>query len=64
MQYKKVMSIYFLFTIWKKKLNKRKEKKLKREKNKNKNILKRKKLKGKKLVVGVLGAALLCAVLL
>jgi len=58
------MSIYFLFTIWKKKLNKRKEKNLKREKNKIKNILKRKKLKGKKLVVVVLGAALLCAVLL
>jgi hypothetical protein len=47
-----------------KKLNKRKEKNLKREKNKIKNILKRKKLKGKKLVVVVLGAALLCAVLL
>jgi hypothetical protein len=46
----------------KKKLNKRKEKNFKRKKNKIRNILNEKKLKGKKLVVGVLGAALLCAI--
>jgi hypothetical protein len=46
----------------KKKFNKRKEKKVKREKNKIGNILKGKKLKEKKLVVGVLDVALLCIV--
>jgi hypothetical protein len=38
---KKAPSIYFSFTIWKKKLNQRKEKK--KEKNKIENILKGKK---------------------
>ena len=35
---KNVSSMYFLFTIWKKKLNKRNEKKLKRKKIKGKEI--------------------------
>jgi len=43
----------------KKKFSKRR-KKFKEEKNKIENILEGKKLKGKKLVAGVLGAALLC----
>ena len=58
---KKVTSIYFVFTVWKKnQLEKRK--KLKRKKNQIENILKGKKIKGKKLVAGVLGAALLCII--
>jgi len=40
----------------------KKEKKLKRKKNKIKKILKWIKLKGKKLVAGVLDAAMLCAI--
>jgi hypothetical protein len=52
---KKVTSIYFLFTAWKKKFNKRNEKKSK-EKKKIKNIFKEKILKGKKLVASVLCA--------
>ena len=43
------------------KKNKRKEKRFKEEKNKNGNTLKGKNLKGMKLVTGVLGVALLCA---
>jgi len=54
---KKLSSIYFL---WKK--NSIREKKKKVEKNQIENILKGKKLKGKKLVVGVLSAALLCII--
>jgi len=50
---KNITSIYFLFTVWKKKFQ---------EKKKIKNILKEKKIKGNKLVVGVLGAAMLCTI--
>jgi hypothetical protein len=57
---KKVTSIYFLFTVWKK-IQYEKRKKIK-EKKKIKNILKWIKLKGKKLVAGVLDAAMLCAI--
>jgi hypothetical protein len=39
-----------------------KKKNLKRKKNQFGNILKGKKIKGKKLVAGVLGAALLCII--
>ena len=50
---KNITSIYFLFTVWKKKFQ---------EKKKIKNILKEKKIKGEKLVAGVLGAAMLCTI--
>ena len=55
---KRVTSIYFLF----KNLIREKKKNLKRTKNKIENILKEKKLKEKKLVAGVLSAALLCTI--
>ena len=56
---KKVTSIYFLFTLYKKnQLEKRK--KIKEEKNWK--YIKRKKLKGKKFVASLLGASLLCAI--
>ena len=57
-QYKK-KSLINLFPPYSMKKNKTKEKKLKREKNWK--FLKRKKIKGKKLVASVLGAALLCS---
>ena len=40
----------------------KKKKDLKRKKNKIRNILKRKKLKGKKFVGGILGTAMLCVI--
>jgi lipid II:glycine glycyltransferase (peptidoglycan interpeptide bridge formation enzyme) len=43
-------------------MKKKKEKNFKRKKNKIENILKEKKIKGEKLVAGVLGAALLCTI--
>jgi len=56
---KKVTLIYFPFTILKKSI--REKKKIQRGK-KIENILKGKKLKVKKFVVGVLGAAPLCSI--
>jgi adenine-specific DNA methylase len=50
----KVSSIYFLFTVWKKKLTKRKEKKLRR-KFFFENILKGKKIKGKEVSCRFIG---------
>jgi len=51
----KVSSIYFLFTVWKKKLTKRKEKKLRR-KFFFENILKgKKKIKGKEVSCRCIG---------
>jgi hypothetical protein len=59
-QYKKShINLFPLYNI--KKINKRKRKKFKEEK-KIENILKGKKLKVKKFVVGVLGAAPLCSI--
>jgi hypothetical protein len=54
-QYKKNHINLFPLYNMKKKSIREKKKKLKREKNKIGNILKGKKLKGKKLVVGLLG---------
>ena len=54
----------FIFSLqYEKTIKKEKrKKKFKRKKNKIRNILKEKKLKGKKLVVGILDDALLCAI--
>ena len=54
------VNLFSLYII-NKKFNKRWEIKLE-EKNKNKKILNEKKLKGMKLIIGVLGAALLCII--
>ena len=59
---KKVSSIYFLFTIWKKNSIREKKKNWKRKKHKIVNILEGKKIKGKKSVAGVLGVTLLCVI--
>jgi len=56
---KSSINLFSLYNMEKK--NKRKEKRFKEEKNKNRNTLKGKNLKGMKLVTGVLGVALLCA---
>jgi len=53
-----VTSIYFLFAVWKKNSIREKKKHLQREKKQNWKYLKRK----KKLVIYVLGVALLCAI--
>jgi hypothetical protein len=58
-QYKKHLINLFSLQYEKKK---REEKEIKRKKNKIKNILRGKKLKGKKLVAGVLGTTLLCTI--
>ena len=60
-QYKKShINLFLLYVIKKKSI--REKKKIKEEKNKIGNIIKGKKLKEKKLVAGVLGAALLSAI--
>jgi hypothetical protein len=58
-QYKKGdINLFSLYSMKKKSI--REEKKIKEEKNEIENIIKGKKRKGKKLVAGVLDAALLC----
>jgi 3-oxoacyl-ACP reductase-like protein len=54
---KKITLIYFLFAVWKK--NSIRDKKKIKEENKIENILKGKKLQENKLVIDVLGIALL-----
>jgi lipid II:glycine glycyltransferase (peptidoglycan interpeptide bridge formation enzyme) len=61
-QYKKShINLFHLYSM-KKTSTREKKKNLKRKKNQIRNILKGKKIKGKKLVAGLLGAALLCII--